>query len=267
MYQLRESDKKRIYDYIKKEPEMNLFIYGDIENYGVAAEPVSLYAFPDEHLWDCVLLKYFDFFIVYSRNEIFDAQAVADFLQDKTIDCISGKTSLIQQMQPYFPELTVRSTYISRCNRVKHSSGRAKHAKPELRRLGKDEAENVCRLLSQIEEFSDTYQAENALEKNTHQLTMNLAHGSLLYGAYSDGKLVATAATSAANSQSAMVVGVATLPEYRNRGYASAAVAALCRASFNEGKKFLCLFYDNPCAGSIYRRIGFKEIGEYAMLR
>ncbi len=30
--------------------------------------------------------------------------------------------------------------------------------------------------------------------------------------------------------------------------------------------KTLCLFYDNPKAGRVYRRIGFKEIGIWTML-
>jgi hypothetical protein len=55
MRQLQESDKQKILDYIKKEPEMNLFIYGDIENHGVAQDPVCMYAFPDEGDWDCIL--------------------------------------------------------------------------------------------------------------------------------------------------------------------------------------------------------------------
>lgn len=64
-----------------------------------------------------------------------------------------------------------------------------------------------------------------------------------------------------------MITGVATLKEYRGKGLATETVTALCREAFGEGKKFLCLFYDNPAAGRIYNRIGFRETGQYAMLR
>jgi predicted GNAT family acetyltransferase len=30
--------------------------------------------------------------------------------------------------------------------------------------------------------------------------------------------------------------------------------------------QFLCLFYNNPEAGAIYRRIGFREMGAYMIL-
>lgn len=69
------------------------------------------------------------------------------------------------------------------------------------------------------------------------------------------------------NSESAMIVGVATAEGHRGKGYASAVVEALCRDCFERGKKYLCLFYDNPVASRIYNRIGFQELGEYGMLR
>ena len=86
-------------------------------------------------------------------------------------------------------------------------------------------------------------------------------------GGFLNGNMISVASTSAENSESAMVVGVATVKEHRGKGYASAVVRALCQDCFERGKKYICLFYDNPVAGRIYNRIGFKELGEYGMLR
>ena len=55
-------------------------------------------------------------------------------------------------------------------------------------------------------------------------------------------------------------------PDARGRGYASAVVSALCRDNFAAGRQFLCLFYDNPAAGRIYHRIGFRDVGVYTIL-
>lgn len=43
-------------------------------------------------------------------------------------------------------------------------------------------------------------------------------------------------------------------------------VSALCRDNFAAGRQFLCLFYDNPAAGRIYHRIGFRDVGVYTIL-
>jgi predicted GNAT family acetyltransferase len=268
MYQCIEADQDRILEYIAKEPEINLFFFGDIENFGVEKEPVSIFAFPSADMpWDALLLQFFDFFIVYSTKDYFDAAAIAAFLKDKTVDCISGKTSLVKQLVPYFPGLSLQSTYISRLTHVDSDGTASLPQGAFLRRLGPEDIGDVVELLSGIEEFAASYKGPDKIEKGMKQMLINLEHGSLLYGVTVDGRLVATASTSAANSQSAMVVAVATREGYRQNGFATAAVEELCKASLKEGKRFLCLFYDNPKAGRIYRRIGFEECGEYAMLR
>ncbi len=81
-----------------------------------------------------------------------------------------------------------------------------------------------------------------------------------------DGKMVSTASTTAENKHSAMVVGVATLNDYKRRGYASDIMIKLCKGLLAEGKE-LCLFYDNPEAGKIYKRLGFEDIGFWNMYR
>jgi predicted GNAT family acetyltransferase len=93
-----------------------------------------------------------------------------------------------------------------------------------------------------------------------------LEHGEITYGLLHEGKLISVATAAAKNSRSAMVIGVCTDPEERGKGYASAVVSKLCGDCLDSGLDFMCLFYDNPAAGRIYRRIGFIETGKYTML-
>jgi len=81
-----------------------------------------------------------------------------------------------------------------------------------------------------------------------------------------DGRPVSAASSAAETKSMAMVVGVGTLKEYRKRGYASLCVSALCRPLLEE-EKAAYLFYDNPDAGRIYRRLGFREIGKWLSAR
>ena len=41
-------------------------------------------------------------------------------------------------------------------------------------------------------------------------------------------------------------------------------MVALCEELLGEGKE-LCLFYDNPDAGTIYKKLGFEDIGFWIM--
>lgn len=69
----------------------------------------------------------------------------------------------------------------------------------------------------------------------------------------------------AENSKSAMVIDVATVKEYRNKGLMSKCLSKLCMDVMSEGKT-LCLFYDNPKAGSVYHKLGFNTIDNWMMI-
>lgn len=288
MRRLGESERARILEYVGKEPEMNLFFIGDIENYGIDSEIVTIYANETADGWDFLLLKYYDFYLLYSQNETYDTAAAAEFLQNRTVDTISAKASLLRQLIPFFPDRFYQETQMCRCGAddlkafdrcFSHASTRnapeisctsnglhnlRKEHSFYIRALSVADLDAMLQLLLQIEEFSHTYQHP---DKARQQLAQELQSGELAVGAFEGDRLISIAKTSASNSKSAMLTGVATLSDRRGQGCASAVVHSLCRQSFQAGREFLCLFYDNPKAGRIYRRIGFCEIGGYGMLK
>ena len=79
------------------------------------------------------------------------------------------------------------------------------------------------------------------------------------------GRIVSTALTNVEVASMAMIGGVYTPPPLRHRGYATAAVVALCQSLLDGGLQ-PCLFWDNPAAGRIYRRLGFEDIGGWSMV-
>ena len=62
----------------------------------------------------------------------------------------------------------------------------------------------------------------------------------------------------------AMLVGVGTHPDFRNRGLATKCIVKICKDIINENK-IPCLFYDNIEAGKKYNKLGFKEKGYRAI--
>lgn len=58
------------------------------------------------------------------------------------------------------------------------------------------------------------------------------------------------------------IVGVATLAEFRGRGFASAVTAALTRAAFAQGAEIVFLTTDDERTSELYRRLGFAPIAE-----
>jgi hypothetical protein len=62
-----------------------------------------------------------------------------------------------------------------------------------------------------------------------------------------------------------LIGGVYTLPSVRGKGYA-AACTALLAANLQCDGKTPCLFYENPIAGKVYRRLGFEDASRWAVL-
>ena len=120
------------------------------------------------------------------------------------------------------------------------------------------DAESIIAQMKAIPEFAEgNYSVQNkrvSLEKGLGRA----------YLIKENDVIISSASSTAENSQSAMIVGVGTLPEHQKKGLASHCMSKLCRELLEEGK-MLCLFYDNPAAGSIYKRIGFVDIGKWCM--
>lgn len=78
------------------------------------------------------------------------------------------------------------------------------------------------------------------------------------------GRIISSASSTPENSQSAMIVGLETLPGHEKMGLASFCISVLCAELLKEGI-MICLYYDNPDAGSIHKRIGFVNIEKCCM--
>ncbi|HLV80669.1 MAG TPA: GNAT family N-acetyltransferase [Chthonomonadaceae bacterium] len=78
-------------------------------------------------------------------------------------------------------------------------------------------------------------------------------------------RIVSCALLNVEGRDAGLIGGVFTLPEARGRGYAAACTAAICVDLQRDGK-LPCLFYENPVAGRVYRRLGFEDAGRWALL-
>lgn len=78
--------------------------------------------------------------------------------------------------------------------------------------------------------------------------------------AHGPNPIFATALTNAEVSDRAMIGGVYTPPAYRRRGLSMAVCAGLCADLFEDAKQPV-LYWENPAAGSVYDRLGFRHLG------
>jgi ribosomal protein S18 acetylase RimI-like enzyme len=83
------------------------------------------------------------------------------------------------------------------------------------------------------------------------------------FGAVVDGEVVSYSDLYQ-DGADAQIEDVGTLPERRDRGYASAVVLAAIEAARRDGAEFVCLVADaSDWPKELYRRLGFDTVGHY----
>jgi predicted GNAT family acetyltransferase len=273
---LKEADRWQTLELLIREPAFNLFLIGDIENYGMAAPFQQVWGdFDSRGLLQAVLLRYYNSFLAYAPNHC-DLRGFARTIRKQMrAEILSGHAETIERFQPLLGGGRLKQTHYAELPNTAASltlspsfqplspsllpppTTDASQAMPRKATLADVPA--IFALKRQIAEFRLVPTAEESFRR---ALSIGAGRSYLIWA---NGKVVSIASTTAENSRSAMVVGVCTHPDYRRQGLATACIQALCRELLNEGK-LLCLFYDNPQAGSIYRRLGFRELGKWGML-
>lgn len=268
---LTAEDLSDIREYVSYEPEMNLFITGDIEQFGLR-DPVNAYAFENpDGTWDSIVVRFYANFVVYSQDPLYDAHAVAKFIRratgDSLLGSINGKLEVLGPLSSYFEDLSLRSLNMARCVRVDEDAVSPLPEGVSIRRLTPNDYDAMFQLLGSMHMYRGLYDSRSAIALAKQQHAANEARGCMSYGAFLDGELVSCASTGAASSEGAMIVGVGTRMDMRLEGIGSAVVAEVAQRCLDEDKRFVCVFYEGPEAGPFVQRLGFRRLGSYAMLR
>ncbi len=257
---LTESDRELTLAFLNDEPAMNLFIIGDIENFGFHEDFQELWgSFNDLNQMEGVLLRFHENFIPYYKDNNFDIEEFKKIIGSKEIPkkIISGKEQIVENFKDILRTPKEKSMYfceIKDANKLKEYGNQIKIATEE-------DAERIYNLLEDIEEFQTT--DTNSVERIEKVIASKTGRIYFIEG--ENGELATVAQTTSETATAAMVVGVATKKEYRGKGLMSQCLSKLCHDVLLEGKT-LCLFYSNPRAGSVYHSIGFESIGKWMML-
>lgn len=254
---LNDRHKDIVLNYVGKEPSINLFIIGDIEQYGFDKDFQEVWgSFDEKNNLTGVLLRYNNNFIPYIENLNEDVSEFKKIIKSyKGNKFISGKSDIIEKFKDIFNDFEEKYMYFcqlkEKCKLLKWDDS--------IKVATEKDASRIHELIDTIDEFS----VQDSIKEIEEKIRDN---NKVVYYIENEKKEIITVSQiTAENSKSAMVVGVATRKDYREKGYMSKCLSKLC-SDFIDKNKSLCLFYDNPKAGSVYKKIGFEEIGTWIML-
>jgi GNAT superfamily N-acetyltransferase len=123
--------------------------------------------------------------------------------------------------------------------------------------INKDELEPVVALYQKV---FKSFASEDAMK-----VKLLKGRGRAL-GGYIGNKLISVAQTDYEDTNSALIVGVATDPKYQGKGYGEQTLRKLMQPLLQENKK-LTLQYDSSIAGQLYKKLGFINYDRVIRLR
>ena len=84
---------------------------------------------------------------------------------------------------------------------------------------------------------------------------------------WEDGETVSLVGYSRPTGRGIAIAPVYTPPEFRRRGYASAATAAVSQYLLDSGRDFCVLFTDlaNPTSNKIYQSVGYRPVCDFTL--
>ncbi|PKR86885.1 GNAT family N-acetyltransferase [Heyndrickxia camelliae] len=253
-------DHEQVMKFLMDEPSLNLFIIGDIEAFGYDCDFQDIWGdFAETGELRGVLLRYYHSYIPYGKDN-FDLNGFVDILTRDPEFKLSGIERIIDRFEEAIEGDLGRKqvTYFCECRKAQFKGESANLS--SVKKANLEDIDRILELRTKIQEFVPNPHAKEMMIKG-----MEIGKARTYY-IDAEGEMVASASTTAENSISAMIVGVCTAPEHRKQGYASLVMEKLMADILEEGKT-LCLFYDNPEAGRIYKRLGFEDIGKWTMYR
>ncbi len=236
-----------------------LFIDGDIVQNGLQTDYQETWIEWEDNDIKGIFLRYHANFVFYFKEALKDIQGFEALFTDKIKMISACKKDVDMMPESIRSRFDFRTLYFCECPILKATPSALHPVAIEV-----SDVPGIVETMGQISEFAASYAHTTKAERiqsMTERYETNKIHGFIIK---EDGKVVAHASTGAETPCGVMVVAVATLPEYRKKGYGRAVVTAITDYALQHGQK-PCLFYDNPEAGKIYHDLGYITFDQWCL--
>ena len=248
---LNNTYNEKVIKYLMKDLDFNMFMINDIEKYGYDNNFMEIWG-EIERSGEIkgILVRYFQYLTFYSHSR-FNINNFAKKINGLNYAELCGRSEILKRM---YPKLNLESTKTVKFCSLSKISQEYLESDENFKKIRFGNISKIVKLYREVDEFENT--TVDAVKNN-----LKTGRG---YCIEKNRKVVAMAKSTNENATHAMIIGVATHPEYRNQGLATECVAKICRELLAENKK-PCLFYENETAGRIYKKMGFEELGQWSV--
>lgn len=261
IYKCGIKDKQRILSYISADYSHCLYLYLNLQKYGLNSDVIDVYLQLEGDNVTAVMLKYYSCLHLYSRDNIFDAYELGLFFANKGFTMLYSTAEIASKMFSVFPntiaaKATVSNGWVAQIKNVdKESKGLSIPAQ-------ETDFDQIVRLIYDDEDIGRSYKfdelARQLVERNKDGYARNLV-------IKRDGLVIAHACTNAEFGNIAVVAELLVRKEYRRKGYATEIWRDICSKLLSEGKEVYSFYYSEE-SRRLHKHIGFFEVCEWAKI-
>ena len=258
---LGEGDRDELTLFLDADPGFSVFPRGNLEHYSLTSTFVRYWGMFRHGQLIAVLMMVGHRAALYAPRGV-RVRRLAELAVRENVEFTMGRTDLVD-------EVVARRQYVER--REEHFLAAMKEMGTEpptvpvplgavIRRGKVADVPALTRLYVGSDGF------EELDEEQVRRTMLNRVRAMRTYVAEVGTSLVAACSTSAETPHAAMIGGVWTRPDARNRGYSTAVVAALVRELMDHGRcPYLFYLTDNAPAARVYAKVGFQPVGRWSV--
>jgi hypothetical protein len=254
---LTEADRAATIELLNRDPQLNLYMLGNLEKLGFANDFSQFwgdFAESGARTLRGVINRYMNGWAIYGQPDA-DWAGLAAVLDQHPVkaarlqDNPGGVPSLLPYLQRYAEERTVVEELMDLV---------AADFRPQPPPTGvtvrRGELADLAALVAFYADADDMTRTPAAVARPLQDTRLWLAE--------EHGTILATALTNAETTQLAMIGGVYTKPAARGRNLSQAVCGALCADLFAAQRQPV-LYWGKPAAGTVYRKLGFRPRGQW----
>ncbi|WP_027120922.1 GNAT family N-acetyltransferase [Mycoplasmopsis lipofaciens] len=244
---------------LRKEPLKNLFLIGDIEQFGHKNKFMTTFINKDQNEVTSVILIYGQTLLFYDPFNKIEWTTIWEFILKNEIKNINVSEEEYNKFASNFKlleqsEWKIHKQTVAVLNH-KYDGDTSKVQKATL-----NDVNNIVNSLMTIKELKEfRVSKEKEIEICHNGILLNISHPFIIKN--DDNEVIAHAKLHASTKDAGMIGGVFCINKYRRKGYATQVTGALCNYIIDMNIKPI-LFFDNPNAAKMYYKIGFEDIGK-----
>lgn len=247
--------------FLEEDVVFNRYIIGDISKYGLDSDVVDLWVGMYAESVSFVLMRYMNSFVISPIKHDYDDLGINHIFCKKIIRCISGCEDSVKRLSRFFRQYHVEENKLMILDKNEFDySAKEQHLFSKVRRLEICETKRIQDVYTNNNEFKDRYAGKAGLDR-----IQEIFNNGTYYGYEDADELVGVACLSADNGTGGVLDGVAIKDERQGNGYGQGLVLGVCDIEM-QNKRQIVVYCSSAVAEHIYKKIGFRDHGKYALL-